>query len=226
MRVAVQCACGEPIPDGRLALGYRTCLACGQTAAREEQASRARQIVPTHHKGGLTYVSPAAVREHLQQVSSRAPRQETATYETHVTGPHRLPPSPVIGYRMNVPDTKTAKAIAHALQYDRPKKSEPLLTTTGLPQCEWLRITHAELQPDGSGSLILDLSRGEAALGKLRVSPYINRALYHRLCDAVNATASQRRRGPTASSLVGWLLRIDLFTGKPPNHRYDLKKVA
>ncbi len=26
--------CGEAIPDGRIALGYRTCLPCGEAAAR------------------------------------------------------------------------------------------------------------------------------------------------------------------------------------------------
>ncbi len=27
--------CGEAIPDGRIALGYRTCLPCGEAAARK-----------------------------------------------------------------------------------------------------------------------------------------------------------------------------------------------
>ena len=33
----IDCECGEEIPEGRLALGYTTCLRCGEKIAKERK---------------------------------------------------------------------------------------------------------------------------------------------------------------------------------------------
>jgi hypothetical protein len=40
------CRCGDPVPSGRVALGYRTCLACGEEDARSARAGWC--VVPMH----------------------------------------------------------------------------------------------------------------------------------------------------------------------------------
>jgi hypothetical protein len=40
------CKCGDPVPSGRVALGYRTCLVCGEEDARVARAGWC--IAPLH----------------------------------------------------------------------------------------------------------------------------------------------------------------------------------
>lgn len=47
--------CGESIPDGRIALGYRTCLSCG-----EAQARRIKRCVVPQNKQAYMLVTNMA----------------------------------------------------------------------------------------------------------------------------------------------------------------------
>jgi hypothetical protein len=62
--------------DERAAL-TTLCPKCGDEEALQTSKAREKAVLPSHHKGGLTYVSPNQQRELLQQASSRAPREET-----------------------------------------------------------------------------------------------------------------------------------------------------
>ena len=53
----MQCRCGEHIPDGRVALGYTTCLPCGDTAARLVRFT----VMPAYSKGAYQVVSKADI---------------------------------------------------------------------------------------------------------------------------------------------------------------------
>ena len=53
----MQCRCGEHIPDGRVALGYTTCLPCGDTAARLVKFT----VMPAYSKGAYQVVSKADI---------------------------------------------------------------------------------------------------------------------------------------------------------------------
>ena len=47
------CDCGEDYPDARHALGYRTCLSCGDTAARAVRFT----VMPAYNKGAYQLIS-------------------------------------------------------------------------------------------------------------------------------------------------------------------------
>lgn len=49
--------CGEPFPRRRAALGYRTCLTCGETVAR---AARTSWCVAPMHKSNYVLISDRA----------------------------------------------------------------------------------------------------------------------------------------------------------------------
>lgn len=54
--------CGDTFPAGRYALGYRTCLSCGQRDAVAARSSWC--IAPIAHKQGATLVTdPAALKQ-------------------------------------------------------------------------------------------------------------------------------------------------------------------
>lgn len=48
------CHCGESIHPARYALGYATCLECGDTEARALRATR-YTIVPMHKQGYMAF---------------------------------------------------------------------------------------------------------------------------------------------------------------------------
>lgn len=51
-----ECArCGEEFAPGRKALGYHTCLRCGEGRAREQAAEKAKATVVTH-KSNVVYL--------------------------------------------------------------------------------------------------------------------------------------------------------------------------
>lgn len=72
--------CKEEYPDDRARLGFLTCSNCGDKEALTVQNDRKNQILPSHHKGGYTYVSPERQRELLLTASSRQPRLEGVDY--------------------------------------------------------------------------------------------------------------------------------------------------
>ena len=49
--------CGQNYPHARRALGYTTCLGCGQAHAMREVRRRSKCVAPAYNKGNLTYVS-------------------------------------------------------------------------------------------------------------------------------------------------------------------------
>ena len=55
--MAICIECDEEYSDRRKALGYRTCLDCGQDAAEREILRKARCTAPAYNKGGYMYIS-------------------------------------------------------------------------------------------------------------------------------------------------------------------------
>lgn len=51
------CVCGEEFDDRRKALGYHTCLECGDGDATKEIIRKQASVVPQGHKQGLCYVA-------------------------------------------------------------------------------------------------------------------------------------------------------------------------
>jgi hypothetical protein len=49
--------CDEEYPDARKALGYETCLECGQELAQIEIESRKLRIAPAFNKGPIMYIT-------------------------------------------------------------------------------------------------------------------------------------------------------------------------
>ena len=54
--MAICIECDEEYSDRRKALGYRTCLDCGQDAEKEI-LRKARCTAPAYNKGGYMYIS-------------------------------------------------------------------------------------------------------------------------------------------------------------------------
>ena len=67
--------CGEEFPQGRKALGYSTCQSCGEQVAKAELDKKFKQALPSHHKGGYTYVSPEQQRILLRETTSKVARE-------------------------------------------------------------------------------------------------------------------------------------------------------
>tara|TARA_Y100001938_G_scaffold83206_1_gene114430 strand:- start:342 stop:551 length:210 start_codon:yes stop_codon:yes gene_type:complete len=55
--MAICIECDEEYSDRRKALGYSTCLDCGQEAAEKEILRKARCTAPAYNKGGYMYIS-------------------------------------------------------------------------------------------------------------------------------------------------------------------------
>ena len=53
----MECACGNLIAEGRIALGYDTCLECGEQAAQAEADRRKTQVAPLYNKGAVQYIT-------------------------------------------------------------------------------------------------------------------------------------------------------------------------
>ena len=49
--------CKEHIPEGRLSLGYVTCLVCGEAAANQLAETRKKQSAPAYNKGAYQYIT-------------------------------------------------------------------------------------------------------------------------------------------------------------------------
>jgi hypothetical protein len=64
--------CGEPVNPKRAALGYRTCLPCGEQDARAERAGWC--VVQEYGKGAYQYVTPSSARRTLRETNQKQPR--------------------------------------------------------------------------------------------------------------------------------------------------------
>lgn len=49
--------CDDRIPEGRLSLGYVTCLPCGEAAAQRLAEQRKKQCAPAYNKGAYQYIT-------------------------------------------------------------------------------------------------------------------------------------------------------------------------
>ena len=63
MLIEILCNCGEDVSPGRSALGFHTCLDCGEVSARKVKLRNQRSVA-TLHKGNAVYLGsgPAAVQ--------------------------------------------------------------------------------------------------------------------------------------------------------------------
>lgn len=61
--------CGDDYPAERHALGYTTCLLCGEDRATAERASWC--VVQEYGKGGYMYVTPEAAPVTLKQTNQK-----------------------------------------------------------------------------------------------------------------------------------------------------------
>lgn len=68
MRVPTCRECGDTYPAKRAALGYTTCLSCGDAAAAEARASWC--IAPAAHKGHMTRVTDPKHLRHINKYSA------------------------------------------------------------------------------------------------------------------------------------------------------------
>lgn len=55
----------EEVESGRAALGYNTCLVCGQAAAQEETEAKKRRVAIAFPKGAYQYITPEHPLEDL-----------------------------------------------------------------------------------------------------------------------------------------------------------------
>lgn len=64
--------CGDDVHIERWARGYKTCLFCGEEAAREQRKSWC--VVQEYQKGGYQFVTSDAARATLKQTNQKAVR--------------------------------------------------------------------------------------------------------------------------------------------------------
>ena len=58
--------CGlEEVEAGRLALGYTTCLVCGEISAKAETALKSKRIAIAYPKGAYQYITDECLLEDL-----------------------------------------------------------------------------------------------------------------------------------------------------------------
>jgi len=58
-RTALKCSrCGDKIAKGRRALGYKTCLKCGEKAAQKEIKDKSKRVAIAYNKGAYMYITP------------------------------------------------------------------------------------------------------------------------------------------------------------------------
>ena len=55
--MAICVECYEEYSDKRKALGYNTCLDCGDVAAAKQALHKAKCIAPAYNKGAYMYIS-------------------------------------------------------------------------------------------------------------------------------------------------------------------------
>jgi hypothetical protein len=66
------CRCGKPIEPGRQAVGFTTCLVCGDKDARKEIAEKLTRVGPVYNKGPEQFLgSPEATKQVLVEGGSR-----------------------------------------------------------------------------------------------------------------------------------------------------------
>lgn len=51
------CSCGKEFSDKRKAIGYDTCLVCGEEEAREQAILKGKQVAPAYNKGAYQFIT-------------------------------------------------------------------------------------------------------------------------------------------------------------------------
>lgn len=72
MTTSICRACSDDIPPQRAQLGYRTCLPCGEQAARDARSSWT--VVQEYTKGNYQFITPSAVDITLRQTNPKENR--------------------------------------------------------------------------------------------------------------------------------------------------------
>lgn len=68
-----RCAwCGADVKPARYALGYRTCLKCGEVDARTEREDWC--VVQEYGKGNYVFVTADAAKKTLKETNQKNPR--------------------------------------------------------------------------------------------------------------------------------------------------------
>ena len=63
--MAICVECYEEYSDKRKALGYNTCLDCGDVAAAKQALHKAKCIAPAYNKGAYMYISSNTMAKDL-----------------------------------------------------------------------------------------------------------------------------------------------------------------
>ena len=63
--MAICVECYEEYSDKRKALGYNTCLNCGDVAAAKQALHKAKCIAPAYNKGAYMYISSNTMAKDL-----------------------------------------------------------------------------------------------------------------------------------------------------------------
>ena len=66
------CWCGEDVNPARWAIGIRSCMVCGEAAARAERASWC--VVQEYGKGAYQLVTAASARKTLRETNQKQQR--------------------------------------------------------------------------------------------------------------------------------------------------------
>lgn len=66
------CVCGDEYPTERFNLGYRTCMPCGESSARE--ARKSWTVVQEYGKGPYQFIPQASVHQTLRETNQKQPR--------------------------------------------------------------------------------------------------------------------------------------------------------
>lgn len=61
--------CGDSVPSARWALGYQTCLSCGEEHARQDRVSWC--VVQEYNKGAYQFVTKEAAPTTLKQTNQK-----------------------------------------------------------------------------------------------------------------------------------------------------------
>ena len=59
------CECGDTFHPKRKALGYDTCLSCGDKEASKQSARKSKCVAPAYNKGAYMYVTSSNMAREL-----------------------------------------------------------------------------------------------------------------------------------------------------------------
>ena len=63
--MAICIICYSNYPDKRKSLGYKTCITCGDKAAKEEAARKSKCVAPLFNKGAYQYIGSISAAKHI-----------------------------------------------------------------------------------------------------------------------------------------------------------------